>query len=630
MKNNKIKLSVGLILGVFTLFGFLAVPTPASAITCNSVTITGDVITGTPPAYARFLYSPDYTTVANGGGMTTTVHNFYTEGTFPLDQFVSGLTENTTYYYSLVVTNDYGFEQGNINSFTTPACTTTPTPTRIDGGWSAWSAQDFSCGVSGTQTRTCTNPSPANGGSYCSGSSTQSYTNAACPVQSPTVTLYANPSSINSGQASTLTWNSSNATSCSSSWGGSNSTSGSSVIYPTYTTNYTITCYGNGQQASAAASVYVNQYHQQTCQDTTASNYGGILPCTYIQVCQDPSALNYRGVLPCSYQQIQVCQDVNALNYRGVLPCRYNVVVNNRPTVTLYADQNSVSYNGTATVRWLTTNATSCYANGGSVGWAGTKSIGPGSFYTGSLTSSKTYTITCNNNYGSATDSVTINVRSQVVTNNIVKSKPKTSLVLITSSVDRNQPIVPTIDNTRPRPGDEINYTVSYQNIGTGAITNLSLRINLPLEVDYLSSTPSAPTISGNTLVFNLGTLKANGQGTVTVKTRVRDNIPEGTNLNFPATLSYVDPSGFPQSVSANVSAQVWSNPENETVLPLGANAFWAGFLPNNIFGWLLLIIMILILAAVGRYLFDQSFRKKTTIVTDQPSGKKTTTTTVQ
>ena len=609
MKNNKIKLSVGLILGVFALFSFLAVPTRASAITCNSVTITGDVITGTPPSYARFLYSPNYTEVATGGGMTTTVHNFYTEGTFPLDQFVSGLTENTTYYYSLVVTNDYGSEQGNINSFTTPACTTTPTPTPINGGWSAWSAQDYSCGVSGTQTRTCTNPSPANGGSYCSGPSTQSYTNAACSVPAPTVNLYANPSSINSGQASTLTWNSSNTTSCSGSWSGSNSTSGSSVVYPSYTTNYTITCYGtNGQQANASASVYVNQY-QQTCRDTTASNYGGILPCTYIQV----------------------CQDVNALNYRGVLPCRYNnIVVNNRPTVVLYADQASVSYNGTATVRWITTNATSCYANGGSVGWAGTKSIGPGSFYTGSLTGSRTYTLTCSNNYGSATDSVTINVRSQVITTTTTKNvnpKPKTSLVLITSSVDRNQPIVPTIDNTRPRPGDEINYTVSYQNIGTGSITNINLRVNLPYEVDYLSSSPNTPTIFGNTLVFNLGTLKANGQGTVTIKTRVRDNIPEGTNLNFPATLSYTDPSGFPQSVSANVSAQVWSNPENEITVPLGANAFWAGFLPNNIFGWLLLIIMILILAAVGRYLFDQSFRK-TTIITDQPSGKKTTTTT--
>ncbi|MEK9179333.1 MAG: hypothetical protein AAB893_02590, partial [Patescibacteria group bacterium] len=205
------------------------------------------------------------------------------------------------------------------------------------------------------------------------------------------------------------------------------------------------------------------------------------------------------------------------------------------------------------------------------------------------------------------------------------------SLVLITSSVDRNQPIVPTIDNTRPRPGDEINYTVSYQNIGTGAITNLVLRIDLPYEVDYLSSNPNNPTRSGQTFVFNLGTLQANGEGTVTIKTRVRENIPAGTNLNFPATLSYADPSGQPQSVSANVSAQVWSEPEN-IVTPvnvnenentsLGANVFGAGFFPTNLFGWLLLLVLILILVLLARYLFSPNqpfpFRKKTTTTTIQ------------
>lgn len=52
----------------------------------------------------------------------------------------------------------------------------------VNGGWSAWSAKDTTCGITGTQTRTCTNPAPANGGLTCAGSSTQTYTNPACVI----------------------------------------------------------------------------------------------------------------------------------------------------------------------------------------------------------------------------------------------------------------------------------------------------------------------------------------------------------------------------------------------------------------------------------------------------------------
>jgi hypothetical protein len=365
-------------------------------------------------------------------------------------------------------------------------------------------------------------------------------------------------------------------------------------------------------------------YNVQTCQDPSATNYRGILPCTYynyntIQTCQDSSATNYRGVLPCVYYNnysIQTCQDVNAMNYRGVLPCTYQNNYQNvggQPTVVVFADQDSVAYNGTATVSWITTNATSCNASDGSIGWAGVKSIGPGSFFTGSLTGTRTYTLTCTNGFGSATDSATITVRGRTIFNPANPVAP-TSLVLITSSVDRNQPIVPTVDNSRPHPGDEINYTVSYQNIGTGSITSLNLRLDLPYEVDYLFSNPNNPTISGQTLIFNLGTLKANGQGTVTVRVRVRDNIPAGTNLNFPATLSYINPAGAPQSVNANVTAQVWSEPTattNTNNSALGANVFGSGvFFPVDLLGWLVLLILILVLIFLSKYTYRQLKKK--------------------
>lgn len=53
-----------------------------------------------------------------------------------------------------------------------PAGPTTVMPPAQNGMWSAWSACSASCG--GTQTRSCTNPPPANGGAQCDGPATQS------------------------------------------------------------------------------------------------------------------------------------------------------------------------------------------------------------------------------------------------------------------------------------------------------------------------------------------------------------------------------------------------------------------------------------------------------------------------
>ncbi len=63
-----------------------------------------------------------------------------------------------------------------------PFTITSSLPVSVNGGWSDWSVKNNQCGYSGVQTRSCTNPSPANGGATCLGPSDQRYTNAQCSI----------------------------------------------------------------------------------------------------------------------------------------------------------------------------------------------------------------------------------------------------------------------------------------------------------------------------------------------------------------------------------------------------------------------------------------------------------------
>ena len=101
-----------------------------------------------------------------------------------------------------------------------------------------------------------------------------------------------------------------------------------------------------------------------------------------------------------------------ALYARGAFQITQNLILTAPdaplpPQVTLQARPASVVYEGSTTLGWSSANADSCAASGD---WAGNKALN-GSEATGSLTSNRTYTLTCSNSMGQtavATVAVTV------------------------------------------------------------------------------------------------------------------------------------------------------------------------------------------------------------------------------
>ncbi len=81
------------------------------------------------------------------------------------------------------------------------------------------------------------------------------------------------------------------------------------------------------------------------------------------------------------------------------------------PTVDLKANGKNgpitINQGKSATLTWTSTNATSCIATGG---WSGEKPTS-GTFTTQVLATAQNYILTCTGNQGTATDSVTVNIR---------------------------------------------------------------------------------------------------------------------------------------------------------------------------------------------------------------------------
>jgi hypothetical protein len=130
---------------------------------------------------------------------------------------------------------------------------TNATSCTASGGWSGTlpvsGSQSVSPLANSVYAITCTN-----GGGSVTSSANVSIVGATSP---PTISIFANPSSVFGGSSATLSWSTTDATTCTASgdWTGTRATSGSITVTPTVTSNYTLTCSGPGGNSSQTATL---------------------------------------------------------------------------------------------------------------------------------------------------------------------------------------------------------------------------------------------------------------------------------------------------------------------------------------------------------------------------------------
>jgi 6-phosphogluconolactonase (cycloisomerase 2 family) len=247
----------------------------------------------------------------------------------------------------------------------------------------------------------------------------------AASTPQPTVTLSLSSNAITLGSSATLTWSSTNATSCTASgaWSGTQNTSGTQSETPAAagTDTYTLSCTGSGGSGSASATLTVN---------------APAAPTVSISVSPTPIVVGSSATLTWSSTNATSCtasgawtgaeatsgtatetptvagSDTYTLSCAGAGGTGSNsatLTVNTppAPTVSISVEPTSITLGASSTLTWSASNATSCTASGS---WSGAESISGSESVTPSATGPDTYTLDCNGASGSTTETVVLTV----------------------------------------------------------------------------------------------------------------------------------------------------------------------------------------------------------------------------
>ncbi|MFH1674773.1 MAG: RHS repeat-associated core domain-containing protein [Pseudomonadota bacterium] len=380
------------------------------------------------------------------------------------------------------------------------------------------------------------------------------------PVEPPTVTITAAPTSITQGESSTLSWSSTNAESVTVDNGiGEVAPSGSIAVSPSQTTMYTITA--TNSAGSATAEVTISVIVPPTVTITVSPSLIALGESTTLAwsstnaesviIDNGIGEVGASGSLAVS-PSATTTYVITATNGAGSVTDTATISVIPPPTVDIAADPVSIILGAGATLSWTSTDADTVSIDNG-IG-----QVAPSGLLAVSPTATTTYSITASNASGTATDTVTISVLVPPTTS---ISADRTSIVLgesVTLSWTATNADTVAIDNGIGQvdpsgsitvfPGETTTYTVTANNAAGSATDSVTVSVIVPPTVD-ISADPDSITLGElSTLTWS-----STSADTVTIDNGIGDVAPNDSLIVSPTqtttyTITATNSAGSAQS----------------------------------------------------------------------------------
>ena len=241
------------------------------------------------------------------------------------------------------------------------------------------------------------------------------------PPPVPTANITSSPTTIDQGQSSTISWSSTDATSCTASgaWSGAKATSGSQSVSPSTTSSYIISCNGDGGSANDSVTVTVNAAPAPVPTASISASPSTIdegqsamiswsstdaTSCMASGAWSGSKATNgSQAVNPSTTSSYTItCNGAGgSANNSTTVTVNPAPPTTNEPTLSFSTSSTGPRRGDTITLSWSSTDANSCTASGnwsGSKATTGTESI--------VVNDAASFTLTCSGDGGSVSDTI--------------------------------------------------------------------------------------------------------------------------------------------------------------------------------------------------------------------------------
>ncbi len=212
--------------------------------------------------------------------------------------------------------------------------------------------------------------------------------------------------------------------------------------------------------------------------------------------------------------------------------------------------------------------------------------------------------------YGAIMNFVATGSANAPVDNTVVINVPKDTTTspkpttVITTTGETKSPILLTLDGGADiiTGGEQRGYRTTWKNESAQTVKNVVLRVIFPQSITIVSADKGIISKADNALNIEIGTLAKGDTGEVFVTAIADRGLTKGQLVVVTANMVYTSGS----EAQGDAVAYVIQHGEQASSL-LGASLFGSGsFLPTTLFGWILLVIFLLILVLLGNYLYGQ------------------------